>query len=64
MQKSKGEDFAALTQEYSINTASAINGGLLGGWHTVDIFAPEFAQALSSMSKGDISEKAIQTQFG
>lgn len=60
----QGVDFGQLAQEHSIDPGSAKNGGSLGGWTPSTVFVPEFAQALSSMKKGDTSMAPVKTQFG
>ncbi len=57
-----GEDFAALAQAYSDDTASAVKGGDLG-WITADAVVPPFAKAMNRLKKGEISEP-VQTPFG
>ncbi|BCX82814.1 peptidyl-prolyl cis-trans isomerase SurA [Methylomarinovum caldicuralii] len=57
-----GEDFAALAQAYSDDTASAVKGGDLG-WITADAVVPPFAEAMNRLKKGEISEP-VQTPFG
>lgn len=60
-QLKKGVKFEKLAAK-SIDTGSAKQGGDLG-WADPKGFVPEFANALSKLSKGQISEP-VQTQFG
>lgn len=57
-----GEDFAALAQELSIDTASAAQGGDLG-FVPRGQFVPQVDEAIFSLPIGEISEP-IETQFG
>jgi peptidyl-prolyl cis-trans isomerase D len=59
-----GADFAALAKQYSDDKGSAINGGDLD-WveRGTDNFAKSFAEALYSMSAGEI-RGPVKTQFG
>lgn len=50
----EGEDFAELARQYSIDTASADNGGDLG-WFPRGIMIPEFEEAAFSLAPGSIS---------
>jgi peptidyl-prolyl cis-trans isomerase C len=58
----KGEDFAQLARKYSIDTASAKNGGDLG-YFTRGQMVPEFEAAASRLKPGEISEP-VKTKFG
>ncbi len=59
-----GEDFAALAQEYSQDTGSAVNGGDLG-WFGTGAMVPEFETAAFALKKtGDYTPEPVQSQFG
>jgi len=58
----KGEDFAQLAKKYSIDTASAKNGGDLG-YFSRGQMVPEFEAAASRLKPGEISEP-VKTKFG
>lgn len=57
-----GEDFAALAEEYSIDSGSAIEGGSLGFFSRGDM-VPEFEEAAFNLEVGEISEP-IQSTHG
>ncbi|RLQ91421.1 peptidylprolyl isomerase [Planomicrobium sp. Y74] len=57
-----GGDFAELAAEYSIDTATAENGGELGSFGTGEM-APEFEEAAFGMNPDEISDP-VQTDFG
>ncbi len=59
---SSGADFAKLAEEFSQDDTSKFSGGDLG-FSTVDIYEDEFAQALSALSKGEVSN-IIETRDG
>lgn len=61
--KSGKTTFEAAAKKDSIDTGSGRNGGELG-WGPTSNYVPEFAQAVESMKKGQLSEKPVQTQFG
>ncbi len=61
--KSGKTTFEAAAKKDSIDTGSGKNGGELG-WGPTSNYVPEFAQAVASMKKGDISTQPVQTQFG
>lgn len=52
-----------MAKKHSIDTASAKNGGELG-WNAPNTFVKEFADAVSSMKKGETSKAPVKTQFG
>lgn len=51
----KGEDFAALAEEFSQDPGSKNKGGDLG-WSNEGSFVPRFTQVMNSLDKGEISE--------
>ena len=57
-----GEDFAAVAQETSKDTASAANGGILD-WQPRSFFVTEFADAAFSQEIGEIGQP-VQSDFG
>ncbi|MFD1032401.1 peptidylprolyl isomerase [Metaplanococcus flavidus] len=57
-----GSDFAELAAEYSLDTASAENGGELGSFGTGEM-AAEFEEAAFAMNPDDISDP-VETEFG
>ena len=57
-----GADFAQLAKENSLDTGSKEQGGLLG-YLTAAQLVPEFADTISKMQKGELSEP-VKTQFG
>ena len=57
-----GADFVALAKEKSTGPSGS-NGGSLG-WFKAQTMVPAFANAVKTMSKGDISKTPIKTQFG
>ena len=57
-----GEDFAALARENSDDPGSKAAGGDLG-WSTREAYVKEFADALFTMSEGEI-RGPVRTQFG
>jgi peptidyl-prolyl cis-trans isomerase D len=60
----KGEDFAALAQEFSQDTGSAVNGGDLG-WFGTGAMVPEFETAAFALEKtGDYTTEPVQSNFG
>jgi parvulin-like peptidyl-prolyl isomerase len=58
----QGEDFAALAEEYSDDTGSAVQGGDLG-WFAQGMMVAPFDEAAFSLPVGEISEP-ISTTFG
>lgn len=58
----KGEDFATLAKEYSIDTATKDQGGNLGEFPH-GVMVPEFDQVAFSLKKGEIS-KPVKTDYG
>jgi peptidyl-prolyl cis-trans isomerase C len=59
----KGKPFAQLAKEKSLDPGSKDNGGDLG-WADPSTFVGPFAEALSKLSKGQVTAKPVQTQFG
>jgi len=57
-----GGDFAALAEEYSIDSGSAANGGDLG-WASTDLYVTEFAEAADALEVGEVSG-LVETEFG
>ena len=58
----KGEDFIALTKEFSKDPGSAADGGDLG-WFTKDKMVKEFSEAAFKLEPGEISDP-VKSQFG
>lgn len=61
--KDKKTSFEEAAKKDSIDTGSGQNGGELG-WGPSSNYVPEFAAAVESMKKGDLSAEPVQTQFG
>jgi parvulin-like peptidyl-prolyl isomerase len=59
---SQGVDFADVARKYSKDTGSGQNGGELG-WAPASNYVKEFADAVSTLPIGQISEP-VKTQFG
>ena len=59
----KGKKFDDLAKSKSQDPGSKDNGGDLG-WSKAENFVPEFGDAMSKLSKGKITDKPVQTQFG
>jgi peptidyl-prolyl cis-trans isomerase SurA len=58
----EGEDFGALSKEFSEDPGSALKGGELG-WSTPGMFVPEFEQTMNSIAIDEVSEP-FRSQFG
>lgn len=58
----KGEDFLALSKEFSKDPGSAADGGDLG-WFTKDKMVKEFSDAAFKLDPGQISDP-VKSQFG
>jgi peptidyl-prolyl cis-trans isomerase C len=58
----KGEDFLALSKEFSKDPGSAAEGGDLG-WFTKDKMVKEFSEAAFKLEPGQISDP-VKSQFG
>lgn len=61
--KSKKTTFDAAAKKDSIDPGSGANGGDLG-WAPSSNYVPEFAQAVESLKKGDMTDAPVQSQFG
>lgn len=58
----QGVDFATIARRYSKDTGSGQNGGDLG-WAPASNYVTEFAEAVSTLEIGKVSEP-VKTQFG
>ena len=58
-----GAKFDDLAKKHSKDTGSGMNGGDLD-WANPNAYVPEFAQALSGLKKGQMTEAPVKTQFG
>lgn len=61
--KSKKISFEAAAKKNSIDPGSGKKGGELG-WGPATNYVPQFAQAVESLKKGQMTDKPVQTQFG
>lgn len=61
--KSKKTTFEAAAKKDSIDPGSGAKGGDLG-WAPSSNYVPEFATAVESMKKGELSATPVQSQFG
>lgn len=60
----KGEDFAELAKEHSIDPGASLNGGDLG-WFRPDVFVDKrLSRAVGALSEGEYSSEPVQTRFG
>ncbi len=59
----KKEKFEKIAKEKSKDTGSAARGGSLG-WSVPNNFVPPFANALTSLKKGQYTKQPVQTQYG
>jgi len=59
----KGGKFEELAKTLSKDPGSGANGGDLD-WATANTFVPEFSDAMIKLSKGQITETPVKTQFG
>jgi peptidyl-prolyl cis-trans isomerase C len=57
----KGGDFAEIARKESMDSKE--NGGELG-WFSPARMVPEFSAAVTSLKKGEITQKPVQTQYG
>ena len=58
-----GEDFATLAKAESQDTGSATKGGDLGDWLKADQLVAPFAEAMSKLNPGQLSD-VVETEFG
>lgn len=61
--KSKETTFEAAAKKSSIDPGSGKDGGELG-WGPTSNYVPEFAKAVESLKKGQMTSAPVQTQFG
>ena len=61
--KANEVSFADAAKEHSIDPGSGQKGGELG-WSQSSSYVPEFAQAVESLKKGEITQAPVKTQFG
>lgn len=59
----KGQKFEDLAKKQSKDPGSGANGGDLD-WATAASYVPEFAQAMTKLSKGQTSTEPVKSQFG
>ena len=59
----KGAKFDELAQKFSKDPGSGERGGDLD-WASPDTYVPEFGQALTQLTKGQMTETPVKTQFG
>lgn len=59
----RGADFSKIAAEKSLDDGSKVNGGELE-WSPAAAYVRPFAEALSGLEKGKMTEKPIQTSFG
>lgn len=59
----KGGDFAAIAKAKSIDPSAKQNGGDLG-YFSKEEMVPQFSEAAFGMKAGEVSSKAVKTQFG
>ncbi|MCP1726952.1 peptidyl-prolyl cis-trans isomerase C [Natronospira proteinivora] len=57
-----GEDFAELAEEYS-QDQGGVDGGSLG-WFSPQQMVPPFAEAVSNMEAGELTDTPVETNFG
>ncbi len=60
---SRGDDFAKLAKEKTLDTGSKETGGELD-WSPANRYVPEFAEALKKLGKGQTTDVPVKTQFG
>ncbi len=63
-QLNEGADFAELAQNYSIDTASAQQGGDVGTVNEDTSFVSEFKEAALALEPGEITQTPVQSSFG
>lgn len=61
-QLKSGKDFALMAKQYSLDAASAVNGGDLG-WVVPDELVPQFSEAMSALPLHTVS-KPVKSPFG
>ena len=59
-----GEDFATLAKEYSDDTVSAENGGLLDAFDNNSGYVKEFWEASKALEVGKYSKTPVESQYG
>ena len=59
----KGADFGKLAQEFSEDTGTKGQGGLLG-WVVPRSYVPAFGASFTALKPGEIAQSPIRTQFG
>jgi len=59
----KGDDFAALSKQYSKDPGASAQGGDLGFFKKTDM-VPEFADAAFALKDKEITPEPVKTQFG
>jgi peptidyl-prolyl cis-trans isomerase C len=59
----KGGKFDEIAKKQSKDPGSGANGGDLD-WATADNYVPEFSSAMIKLTKGQITETPVKTQFG
>ncbi len=60
----KGEDFAALAKEYSIDTSNKDQGGDLGLVNEDTQFVTEFKTAALALQPGEFTKQAVKSNYG
>ena len=59
----KGAKFEEIAKKRSKDTGSGAKGGDLD-WANPSSYVPEFSAALQALKKGQLTDKAVKTQFG
>ncbi len=59
----KGSDFGKLATEFSEDTNTKAQGGLLG-WVVPRSYVPAFGAAFSALKAGEVAQSPIRTQYG
>ena len=59
----RGANFEALAKSKSIDTGSGAQGGDLD-WAGADVFVPEFSDAMTKLTKGQMTDAPVRSQFG
>lgn len=60
----KGEDFAKLASEKSIDTAQNRAAGGLIDWNSPNLFDKEFADGFKNLKEGQLARKPVKTHLG